>query len=150
MIRNLEAMENKSAMMVKVRLLGGPCDGYDDELRHPVNPVNLYQAISPDGRKETHAYEWAHFSCAKGARWVLKHKCRVGEGPLDLDSVRLRNRAKRIGLLSNREWTQAQLEHLADGGEVEVGKARYAACPDCCKVVRTNKPVLGGLHYCSK
>lgn len=136
--------------MVKVRLLGGPCDGYDDERRMPVDSVALYQVKNDDGRAETHAYEWAHFSCDEGRRWVLRYKCQVATPVMNVARCPRRERARRIGFLSGGDWSRWQLERLADGDELVVGMRRYAACDVCDKIVRLNKPVLGGLHFCTR
>lgn len=45
-------------------------------------------------------------------------------------------------------FSDDEIDRLMAGERVELGAAVYRVCGRCRRVVRLNKPVVGGLHFC--
>lgn len=47
-------------------------------------------------------------------------------------------------------WSIPELNRMFEGYILNRGSGRYGICQKCLKVVRVNKPIIGGVHFCNK
>lgn len=47
-------------------------------------------------------------------------------------------------------WNIPELNRMFEGYILNRGGGRYGICQKCLKVVRVNKPIIGGVHFCNE